>query len=80
VQSLLEPPKVGETAYPSCSPEEDLIGFITSGNYNVGEGQGTGIGSILLERVRGDVGDDSRLCIVRNAGSGIGRLAKWELV
>lgn len=32
-------------------PEADLIGFITSGNYNLAEGKGTGIGSILLSKV-----------------------------
>ncbi|KAK2760271.1 hypothetical protein FQN54_002339 [Arachnomyces sp. PD_36] len=31
--------------------EEDLIGFITTGNYNLHEGQGTGIGSIWVQRV-----------------------------
>ncbi|KJX99714.1 ribonuclease P complex subunit Pop1 like protein [Zymoseptoria brevis] len=80
VQSLIEPLKVGEDDYPACPAEEDLIGFITTGNYNLGEGQGTGIGSVLLERVRGHEGEESRLCIVRNVGTGIGRLAKWDLV
>ncbi|EGP83384.1 uncharacterized protein MYCGRDRAFT_96729 [Zymoseptoria tritici IPO323] len=79
VRSLIEPPKVGEDAYPVCPSEEDLIGFVTTGNYHLGEGQGTDIGSILLERVRGD-GEENRLCIVRNAGTGIGRLARWDLV
>lgn len=31
--------------------EEDLIGFITTGNYNLHEGHGTGIGSIWVQRV-----------------------------
>lgn len=82
-QSLIEPPRVGEEHYPDCPGEEDLIGFVTSGNYNLGEGKGTGVGSILLERVTeaGRAGEaDGRLCIVRNAGNGIGRLAEWELV
>lgn len=39
-------------------PEEDLIGFVTSGNYNLAEGRGTGVGSILLSKVLDDaIGD-----------------------
>ncbi|KAK5115432.1 hypothetical protein LTR85_009892 [Meristemomyces frigidus] len=50
-QTLLEPPRAGEDDYPACPGEEDLIGFVTTGNFNLGEGQGTGLGSILLARV-----------------------------
>lgn len=32
-------------------PAEDLIGFVTSGNFNLSLGRGTGIGCILLDRV-----------------------------
>lgn len=71
--------KVGDSDYPVCPSEDDLIGFVTSGNFNLGEGQGTGIGAILLKRVQGD-GAESRLCIVRNAGNGVGRLARWDIV
>lgn len=35
-------------------PEEDLIGFVTTGNYNLSEGKGTGIGSILVSKVVGN--------------------------
>ncbi|USW48429.1 Putative ribonuclease P/MRP protein subunit Pop1 [Septoria linicola] len=81
-RSLLEPARAGEDEYPSCPEEEDLIGFVTTGNLNLSEGRGTGIGNILLSRVLEDVRrseDDGRLCIVRNAGQSIGRLAKWTL-
>ncbi|KAK4898419.1 Ribonucleases P/MRP protein subunit pop1 [Elasticomyces elasticus] len=78
-QSLLEPPRAGEDKYPACPGEEDLVGFITTGNYDLGEGQGTGIGSLLISRVR-DGGDERNVCIVRNAGTGLGRLARWEVV
>lgn len=78
-QSLLSTAKVGDSDYPTCPGEEDLIGFITTGNFNLGEGQGTGVGAILLERVhRKD--PEMSLCIVRNAGTGVGRLARWDLV
>ncbi|KAF7187394.1 Ribonucleases P/MRP protein subunit pop1 [Pseudocercospora fuligena] len=82
-QSLLEPARAGEENYPEVPDEEDLIGFVTTGNLNLAEGRGTGVGSILLERVLEDVKRDAQegqICIVRNAGQSIGRLAKWELV
>lgn len=86
-QALLEPPKAGEDGYPSCPGEEDLIGFVTSGNYDLGAGQGMGMGSLLLRKVIDEVRkpavkgrlDESRLCIVRNAGLTVGRLAKWNI-
>ncbi|KAL4794931.1 ribonucleases P/MRP protein subunit POP1-domain-containing protein [Aspergillus venezuelensis] len=70
--------------------EEDLIGFITTGNFNLSEGKGTGIGSILVSKVR-ETGKgrnsngkkrnkQGNMCIVRNAGESVGRLAFWELV
>ena len=71
-------------------PEEDLIGFITTGNYNLSEGKGTGIGSILLSKVVAPVtiegeknpkhSQRSRICIVRSAGETVGRLGTWEVV
>lgn len=81
-QSLIEPPRAGEDSYPACPDEEDLVGFVTTGNFNLGEGQGTGVGSILLERVLEDArkgGETGRVCIVRNAGNAVGRLARWDI-
>ena len=70
--------------------EEDLIGFVTSGNFNLSEGKGTGIGSILLRKVLGDNSPtrgsngtgshNRRLCIVRNAGERVGRLGTWDVI
>ncbi|OXV10669.1 hypothetical protein Egran_01568 [Elaphomyces granulatus] len=72
--------------------EEDLIGFVTTGNYNLSEGKGTGIGSILLSKVvtpatiekknsKHSQGNTmSRMCIVRSAGDTVGRLGTWEIV
>ncbi|KAF4290332.1 hypothetical protein KXX35_006840 [Aspergillus fumigatus] len=63
--------------------EEDLIGFVTTGNYNLSEGKGTGIGSILVSKVvasgKGQA-RERRMCIVRNAGERVGRLGFWELI
>lgn len=80
------PPKAGEDDYPVAPDEADLIGFVTTGNYNLAEGSPTAIANIAVHRV---VGADSevkgipnarRVCIVRQAGSTIGRLARWEVV
>ena len=102
---LFEPMPInpGSKEYPSVPDEKDLMGFVTSGSFNLGEGHGTGIGSLLLSRIlevqeaysevwndqepqrhRGtrkerDMGKDDRLCIVREAGLGFGRLAVWEI-
>ena len=82
-QSLLEPPRAGGDHYPACPPQEDLVGFVTSGNFNLAEGQGTGFGNLLVSKVVEDtegVSDEARLCVVRNAGADVGRLARWEVV
>lgn len=62
--------------------EEDLIGFVSTGNYNLSEGKGTGIGSIQLSKVLvpGAKPSERRMCIVRSAGEKLGRLGMWELV
>lgn len=83
--SLLEPPRPGEGDYPACPGEEDLIGFVTSGNYDLGAGRGGAVGCLVAGRVEGGlVGEKGeveggRLCIVRDAGMGVGRLARWEV-
>jgi ribonuclease P/MRP protein subunit POP1 len=80
--SLLEPTRAGADAYPACPGEEDLIGFVTSGNYDLGAGRGMGVGCLLVSKL-GEVGDgegeEARLCIVRSAGLGLARLARWEV-
>lgn len=77
--------------HPPCPDAHDLIGFVTSGGYNLAEGRGTAVGSIWAQRlVEGWKHDDTpmktkeherqrRLCIVRNAGESIGRLGIWEI-
>lgn len=90
-KSLLQPvalqdglPKAEAEDYPMAPDEEDLIGFVTTGNYNLSEGMPTAIGNIALHRVAKDgkvgSGGDARVCIVREAGRTIGRLATWEVV
>ncbi|KAJ5542632.1 hypothetical protein N7535_005055 [Penicillium sp. DV-2018c] len=62
--------------------EEDLIGFVTTGNYNLSEGKGTGIGCIQLSKVLASniKLSERRMCIVRAAGEKSGRLGMWEFV
>ena len=77
-----ERPEAGDLRYPAVPGEEDLVGFVTTGNFNLGEGQGTGIGNVLVGRMVDGMGkmQNGGLCIVREAGSGIGRLARWAWV
>ncbi|GKZ19266.1 hypothetical protein AbraIFM66951_011407 [Aspergillus brasiliensis] len=60
--------------------EEDLIGFITTGNYNLAEGKGTGIGSIQLSKVVKGKANGRNMCIIRSAGETVARVGFWELV
>lgn len=63
--------------------EEELIGFVTTGGYNLAEGQGTGIGSIAMARVIASSGARKRTvnqCIVRGVGERVGRLGYWEMI
>lgn len=82
--SLLSDDKqAGTKDYPPVPDKEDLIGFVTAGNFNLGEGRPTAVGSVVLKKlVDGMSGKKSvdRLCIVRNAGETVGRLTKWEIV
>lgn len=83
------PPKAGDEDYPVVPDEEDLIGFVTTGNYNLAEGMPTAIANLVLNKVkiegcetdrRKGVGQEGRVCIVREAGRTIGRLATWDVV
>lgn len=79
------PPKAGEQEYPAVPGEEDLIGFVTTGNYNLAEGMPTAVANVMLHRVREGMATTARMgredcmCIVREAGGTIGRLATWEV-
>ena len=93
-QSLLQQPPLPYPANkeegdgnPLVPDEEDLIGFVTTGEFNLAEGKGVAVGTVFLSKIiegfRRDGmkgGKDGRLCIVRNAGEKIGRLAGWEVV
>ena len=73
--------------YPLVPDESDLIGFVTTGEFNLVEGKGVAIGSVVVTKVVEGLRRDSkkaakegRLCIVRNAGEKVGRLGRWEAV
>ncbi|KAI0112910.1 ribonucleases P/MRP protein subunit POP1-domain-containing protein [Daldinia grandis] len=73
--------------HPLCPNEEDLIGFVTTGSFNLRDGIGDAIGSLSstkaleeLRRYKNQGDTAARLCIVRNAGQNVGWLARWELI
>ncbi|GAB7355068.1 hypothetical protein MBLNU459_g5658t1 [Dothideomycetes sp. NU459] len=85
-QDLLRPPHdpaLGD-GYPEVPGEEDLIGFVTKGEFCLTEGMGVGIGSVIFQKLaRAGHQAGARqdyMCIVRNAGEGMGRLARWEMI
>ncbi|RKF80656.1 Ribonucleases P/MRP protein subunit pop1 [Golovinomyces cichoracearum] len=94
-ESLLqEPPiKYSDTKkhngidHPVVPDIDDVIGFITTGEYCLANGKGTAIGNILvckiLETFHHQKTNDQHtksLCIIRNSGENFGRLATWEPV
>ncbi|KAL8723683.1 MAG: hypothetical protein Q9181_007236 [Wetmoreana brouardii] len=107
-------------SYPCVPDSEDLIGFVTTGNFDLGQGKASAIGCIAIAKVahqqqqhpfeplKADAsgatdsvttdGENEtmrrsmgglekklgkttvqRLCIVREAGQSVGRLARWNL-
>lgn len=67
--------------------EEDLLGFVTTGEFNLAEGKGVAMGTVVVakaveevRRAREAADFGGRVCVVRNAGERIGRLARWEVV
>lgn len=81
------PGKVNTADINGCHPltpnAEDLIGFVSTGSFNLAEGQGVAIGAVAVDRVLADVRADAqegRLCVVRNAGENVGWLARWTVV
>lgn len=80
--SLVSPSNTTAQEHLPLPPEQDLIGFVTAGNYNLSEGRGTGIGSILVSKISesGSKNRERTTCIVRGAGERVGRVGSWELV
>ncbi|KAF9698370.1 hypothetical protein EKO04_003682 [Ascochyta lentis] len=90
--SLLEPPATrnkiptaADNDYPLVPDETDLIGFVTTGNYNLAEGMPTAVANFAFHRVPRGTGNEGaqnedHICIVREPGRTLGRLARWEVV
>ncbi|KAL8696640.1 MAG: hypothetical protein Q9201_007559 [Fulgogasparrea decipioides] len=127
--SLLHPPEIerdtpiqsSNPSYPCVPDAQDLVGFVTTGNFDLGQGKASAIGCIAITKVahqqqqrpyeplKADAsgatdsvttdGENEmmrrsmeglekklgkktvqRLCIVREAGQSVGRLARWDLV
>ncbi|OAA55627.1 popld [Cordyceps fumosorosea ARSEF 2679] len=85
-QTLTAPPGTAAAAeatsnHPLVPDAADLVGFVTSGAYNMARGRGTAVGAVSVEKVLLDLRatpKEARLCIVRNAGENVGWLARWE--
>ncbi|KAI1827672.1 POPLD domain-containing protein [Xylaria intraflava] len=72
--------------HPLCPDATDLIGFVTTGAFNLRHGRAEAIGAISAHsavaemRRHGKHDAAARLCVVREAGQGVGWLARWEIV
>lgn len=80
-----EKPLNGNGDHPPVPNEEDLIGYVTKGEFNLADGKGVAIGSVsaekALEALRTSGGDGGGyVCVVRDAGESIGWVARWEII
>lgn len=74
----------GSGDHPLVPGEEDLIGYVTKGEFCLAQGQAVAIGSIsvdrALEALRTGGEKEGRICVVRNAGEEVGWVARWDVV
>jgi ribonuclease P/MRP protein subunit POP1 len=73
--ALLTTEKIDLSTYPICPGSENLIGYVTTGTFNLAEGSGFGVGSILSSAT-----DPDNFCLVRNIGTNVARLARWTVI
>lgn len=81
--------------FPECPPKQYLVGFVSTGSFNLKEGTGFGIGAVLsrvlVENSDGSIGSIGSgsgsgsgyggcYCLVRNVGAATTRIAKCEKV
>lgn len=59
--------------YPDCPSKEYLIGYVTTGSFNLKAACGTGVGAVIATAL-----ENQKYFLVRNVGSTITRLAKFE--
>ena len=74
--------EAGKEGYPQCPGEENLVGYVTTGNYSLTKGQSVALGGIVWGAwfAEGEDRGKERLCVVRGVGETVGRLVKWEVV
>ncbi|KAK3943085.1 ribonucleases P/MRP protein subunit POP1-domain-containing protein [Diplogelasinospora grovesii] len=70
-------------AHPICPNSTELMGFVTTGQFNLSQGRPTAIASLMaikaLEALwNNPLSDEGKYCIVRNVGESVGWLARWE--
>lgn len=74
----------GSGDHPLVPGEEDLIGYVTKGEFCLAQGQAVAIGSVsvekALEALRTGGEKEGRICVVRNAGEEVGWVARWDVV
>lgn len=74
----------GSGDHPLVPGEEDLIGYVTKGEFCLAQGQAAAIGSIsvqkALEALRTGGEKEGKICVVRNAGEEVGWVARWDVV
>ncbi|CAN8100257.1 unnamed protein product [Discula destructiva] len=74
-----EKPLNGNGDHLPVPDEEDLIGYVTKGEFSLAEGKGIAIGAVSVEKALEALRlGDGHVCIVRDAGESIGWLARWE--
>ncbi|KAI1810707.1 ribonucleases P/MRP protein subunit POP1-domain-containing protein [Poronia punctata] len=83
-QQLVQPypSPITINGHPLCPDAADLIGFVTTGSFNLRDGRGEAVASLSARCAREEMmrKGGTRLCVVREAGQSIGWLARWELV
>ncbi|KAA8914511.1 putative ribonuclease P complex subunit Pop1 [Sphaerosporella brunnea] len=71
--------EAGQQGYPQCPGEEELVGFVTTGNYSLSEGRTVALGALSWRRwVEGWEGKE-RWVVVRAPGEIVGRVGVWEV-
>lgn len=72
--------------HPLCPNASDLIGFVTTGAFNLRVGHGEALATLSAARAARELrrypnprDPAARLCVVREAGQAVGWLARWEL-
>lgn len=78
------PPEEKGGDHPLVPGEEDLIGYVTKGEFSLAEGRGVAVGCVSAERaleaLRAGGEKEGRVCVVRTAGESVGWVARWEVV